>query len=492
VVLYGETLFLLALRFKSITLNKAFYTILLALTFGYSQSYAQRYWSLEECVQSALGNNITLKQRNLNVQSSNADLKQSKLGLLPNVNGQATNIWNIGFAINPITNTTTRDATFRNNSFGLNASMNVFNGFQQTNSVRLQESNLKAAQYDEQTTKNNIALQVCNAFMQVLMNEEITQSRKLQTEATKSQLIRQEKMYELGGINKTRVLQLRAQLANEELQTVTAEAQLTQSYLTLWQSINIIPDTMNKVKKPEFDVTTIEREVRTVKDVYEVYISTSPELKAVQQRERSADISKFVALGARSPRLSFNAGLNSFYTTQNQRGVGSPVSVPFPIGVDINGNPVFSSVQRYTTSEVVPFNTQFEQNFGRNYGLTLAVPIFNGWQVNTNVQKSKINRMSAELNKEQLKQDVMRNVSQAYVDFNSSWKRYEASVLSYDASKESYLLAEQQYNLGALSINEYLSTKNTYLQAETTFLQAKYEFVFRRKVLDFYLGKSLY
>jgi outer membrane protein len=287
-------------------------------------------------------------------------------------------------------------------------------------------------------------------------------------------------------------LQLRAQLANEELLTVTAEAQLIQSYLTLWQSMNIIPDTINKVKKPEFDVTTIEREVRTVKDVYEVYISTSPELKAVQQRERSADISKFVALGARSPRLSFNAGLNSFYTTQNQRGVGTPVSVPFPIGVDINGNPVFSSVQRYTSSEVVPFNTQFEQNFGRNYGLTLAVPIFNGWQVNTNVQKSKINRMSAELNKEQLKQDVMRNVSQAYVDFNSSWKRYEASIISYDASKESYLLAEQQYNLGSLSINEYLSTKNTYLQAETTFLQAKYEFVFRRKVLDFYLGKSLY
>lgn len=474
------------------TLNKAFYTILFVVMLHPTKSFAQRFWSLEECVQSALQNNINLKQRTLTVQSSNADLKQSKLAMLPSINGQATNIWNIGFAINPVTNTSTRDATFRNNSFGLNASMNLFNGLQQTNTVRLQESNLKAAQFDEQTTKNNIALQVCNAFMQVLMNEEITQSRKLQTEATKSQLTRQEKMYELGGVNKTRVLQLRAQLANEELQTVTAEAQLIQSYLTLWQSMNIIPDTMNKVKKPEIDVTNIEREVRTVKDVYEVYVTSSPEFKAVQQRERSAEISKYVALGARSPRLSFNAGLNSFYTTQNQRGVGTPTSVQIPIGVDINGNPVYTVTQRYTSSEVVPFNTQVDQNFGRNYGLTLSVPIFNGWQVNTNIQKSKINRLSAELNKEQLKQDVMRNVSQAYVDFNSSWKRYEASVLSYDASKESYLLAEQQYNLGALSINEYLSTKNTFLQAETTFLQAKYEFMFRRKVLDFYLGKSLY
>jgi outer membrane protein len=455
-------------------------------------AFAQKNWTLESCIETALQNNINVKQRKLSTQSAQADLFQSKMNMLPAVNAQATNNWNVGFVINPVTNSTETDATFRNNGFGLNANMTVFNGFQTLNTIRLQQSNVKSGQLDEETTKNNIALQVSNAFMQVLMNTEIALSRKLQVEATRAQLVRQQKMYDLGGVNKSRLLQLKAQLANEELLVVNADNQLAQSYLSLWQSMNIAPDSAQQIVRPELDASKITDEARSSEQVYEAFVQKSPELKAAKERARAAHINTMIARGARSPRLTFGGGLNSFYTTQNQRGVGNPVLTPVPFGVDVNGNPVFALRGSYASSEIIPFSTQFDQNLGRNYGFTLSLPIFNGWQANTGVQKSKINKMNADLTEQLAKQDAYRNVNQAYLDFKSALKRYDANEQNLAASKESFEMADAQYTLGNLSINEYLSTKNTYLQAETNFVQAKYELMFRRKVLDFYLGQPLF
>jgi outer membrane protein len=455
-------------------------------------AFAQKNWTLESCIETALQNNITVKQRKLSTQSAQADLFQSKMNMLPAVNAQATNNWNVGFVINPVTNSTETDATFRNNGFGLNANMTVFNGFQTLNNIRLQQSNVKSGQLDEETTKNNIALQVSNAFMQVLMNTEIALSRKLQVEATRAQLVRQQKMYDLGGVNKTRLLQLKAQLANEELLVVNADNQLAQSYLSLWQSMNVAPDSAQQIVRPELDASKITDEARSSEQVYEAFVQKSPELKAAKERARAAHINTMIARGARSPRLTFGGGLNSFYTTQNQRGVGNPILTPVPFGVDVNGNPVFALRGSYASSEIIPFSTQFDQNLGRNYGFTLSLPIFNGWQANTGVQKSKINKINADLTEQLAKQDAYRNVNQAYLDFKSALKRYDANEQNLAASKESFEMADAQYTLGNLSINEYLSTKNTYLQAETNFVQAKYELMFRRKVLDFYLGQPLF
>jgi outer membrane protein len=244
--------------------------------------------------------------------------------------------------------------------------------------------------------------------------------------------------------------------------------------------------------RPELDASKITDEARSSEQVYEAFVQKSPELKAAKERARAAHINTMIARGARSPRLTFGGGLNSFYTTQNQRGVGNPILTPVPFGVDVNGNPVFALRGSYASSEIIPFSTQFDQNLGRNYGFTLSLPIFNGWQANTGVQKSKINKINADLTEQLAKQDAYRNVNQAYLDFKSALKRYDANEQNLAASKESFEMADAQYTLGNLSINEYLSTKNTYLQAETNFVQAKYELMFRRKVLDFYLGQPLF
>ncbi len=455
--------------------------------------FSQKVWTLEECINRAFSNNLSIKQRALSLSTARADHVQSKMSLLPSLNAQATHNLNTGFSINPVTNQTVSDATFRSNNFGISGSMNLFNGFQSMNNIRLQESNTRASEEDFKTARNTIALTVANAYMNVLLNEEIMKARQLQIESTREQFVRQEKLFELGGSNKVKVLQLKAQLANEELQLVMAQNQLSQAYLTLWQSINIAPDTTNKIFKPDSSSFKIEEEARTADMIFDDFKSRSPEMQAARMRQRSSQLSYYIAQGTRSPRLTLNAGINSFYTTQNLLPSGQPTLSSSIIGFDQAGNPVMSvPMPRYSSTEVVPFNTQFDRNLGKSLGLTLSIPVFNGWQANTNIQKARINQEMAMVNEEQVSLDVYKNVYQSYLDFKTAQKQMESSENNYEANKEAYELASGQLTLGAISTNDYLTIKNQYLSAETSLLQARYQLIFRRKVLDFYSGKSLY
>jgi outer membrane protein len=455
---------------------------------------AQKYWSLQECIDVSIKNNITVQQKDLTKQSVNADLLQSKLSLLPSINGQFTNNYNTGFAINPATNGAQEGVTFRNNSMGVSANMTLFNGFQQTNSIRLQQSNIKASEQDVESTKNTIRLSVANVYLQVLMNAELDDRNRLQANFTREQIVKQQKLYDLGAANKVKLLQLKAQIANEELTIVTSKNLLDQSYLSLWQLMNIEPDTTAKIVKPEIEVQKIEGENRTPSQIFNDYINQSPDVKSAQQRVRSAEISKLVSLGGRSPRISLNASISSFYSTQSQQGSGPISYSPMFYGFkDAGGTiPNIFYMPAYSNFDVTPFSDQFNRNLGKALGFTLMVPVFNQWQVNTNIQKAKINEYSAHLTEKQIQNDLFKNISQAHQDFKAAQKKYDANQNSFDANKESYQLAESQFTLGAINTTDYLNIKNEFLKAQSSFIQAKYELVFRRKVLDFYLGKPLY
>ena len=471
-----------------------YYASFAAIFILVSQSlHAQKYLSLQECIDVAIKNNITVQQKDLAKQSVKADLVQSKLALLPSLNGQLTNNYNTGFAINPATNGAQEGVTFRNNSMGVSANMTLFNGFQQTNSIRLQQSNIKASEQDVESTKNTIRLSVANAYLQILMNTELDERNVIQSNYTREQIIKQQKLYDLGAANKVKLLQLKAQAANEELTIVTGKNTLDQSYLSLWQLMNITPDSSAKIIKPEINIQKIEDEIRTPSQIYTDYLNQSPDVKAAQQRVRSAEISKLVSLGGRSPRISLNASISSFYSTQSQQGSGPISYSPMFYGFkDAAGTlPNIFYMPAYSNFDVTPFSDQFNRNLGKALGFTLMVPIFNQWQVNTNIQKAKINGYSAHLTEKQIQNDLFKNISQAHQDFKASQKKYDANQNSFDANKESYQLAESQFTLGAINTTDYLNIKNEYLKAQSSFVQAKYELVFRRKVLDFYLGKPL-
>ncbi len=460
-------------------------------TFVYAQHTSQPY-TLQYCIEQALQNNINIKQKDLSINTAKVDYLQSKLSALPSINAQFTNNYNTGFAINPLTNTTQRDVTFRSNNIGINGSMVLFNGFQTVNTIRLQKSNTKAVELDVATAKQNLALQVANAYLQVLLNDEIVQTRKLQWNATNEQVNKQKRQFEFGGLSKVKYLQIKAQASNEEAQLVAAQTMLDQAYLTLWQLINIEPDTALKIEKPDFNQIKIESETKTAKQIYEDFLTRSTEISAAKQRVESARLNYSIALGGRSPRLTLGGGFNSFYTTQSTRGTGNPSTSFQPIGIDSFGVPVYAPFTSYSQTEVVPFSDQFDKNLGKSIGFTLSIPIFNGWQINSNIKKQYINQLNASLTKKQVETDIYKNVNQAYLDFLSAQKKYQAGVSNYEANKETFDLASAQFELGALGTADFVQAKNQFLQAETTMLQNKFELLFRRKVLDYYLGKPLY
>ena len=452
---------------------------------------AQKSWTLEACINQAISSNIQIQQQSLQTQSAKADVLQSKLQAAPSINGSATNTWQTGFNINPKTNLPEENLAFRTNSFGASANMPLFNGFQTVNNMRLKESDYKASQFDLENTKNTISLNVANAYLSVLQQTEILAAANSQADATRKILERQQKLYDLGGLNRSKLLQLKAQLSNEEYAIINNQANLNQAYLNLWQLINVEPNDKNTIEKPNQIALDVKDEVKTVDAIYNEFEKRSPDVVAAQHRLRSADLQHFVALGGRSVRLSLSGSLSSFYSTLSTQNTGTPILTNIPFGVDKNGDPVYIQQRVYSSSETVGFSDQFKKNYGTSLGLNLTVPIFNGWSVNTNIQKANIQQINAKLNEKQVKLNVYKNVNQSYLNFKNAIKRYEASQETMDANKEAYEISEKQFELGALNISDYISSKNSFNKSQNDYLQAKYEVVFRRKVLDFYEGKPL-
>jgi outer membrane protein len=463
-------------------------------SFGNS-ALAQKTYSLEECINIALQNNIQTKQQKLQTDNAKIDVRQSKLSALPSLNGQASNNWQTGFNINPRTNTP-EDLAFRTNSIAAATSMPIFNGFQTTNTVRLRESDYVASKHDLENSRNNLKLNVANNYLRVLQQNEILEAARNQVSTSRTQLERQQKLYDLGGLNKSKLLQLKAQIATEELNFITQQNVLNSAYLDLWQMIDLTPDTANKLVTLDVNKVLVEDENRSPLAIYTDFEKQSPEVLAAKQRQRSADLQRYVALGARSPRITFNGSLSSFYTTLGTTYGGFQTVVNPQIGYYLNGTtqvPVYSLGQQTfpTTSESTPFNDQMSKNFGTSLGFTLSVPVFNGWNVNSNIQKSTIQMEVAKLTEKQTQQNLFKSINASYLNFKNAQLRHAAALQSVEANKEAVDISEKQYELGGLSLTDYLASKNSYIKAQTDYLQAKYELVFRKKVLDFYSGKPL-
>ncbi len=478
-------------------LNRIKNLLPLLLMFLCTGIYAQqaKVWTLQECIEQAFSKNISIQQQQIQSLSAKADFFQSKMALLPNLNSNVTNNWQTGFAINPATNLAQKGVSFRTNSFGLSSSVPLFNGFQNVNNVKLNLANAKASDLDLQQIKNNIALNVSAAYLRVLQNIELVNSANSRIEATRSQVDRQKKMFELGSSNKSRYLQLKAQLAGEELALINAENTLMQAYLDLWLLIEIKPEENQSIAKISTEALKVEDEPKSIDLIFSEFVEASPDVKAAAQRFKASEIQHSIAKGGRSPRLTLNASANSFFTTQSTTGFGDTTLRLIPSGFADNGGvfiPVYTPFSSFKEFKTTPFNDQFDRNLGTNIGLNLSIPIFNGWSVNTNIEKAKLNAQNAKLQDKQIRNNLYRSIAQSYVDFKSAFKRYQSNQENLAANKESFDVADKQFELGAMNLADYLNTKNSYIRAEADFTQAKYELIFRRKTLDFYLGKPLF
>jgi outer membrane protein len=269
-----------------------------------------------------------------------------------------------------------------------------------------------------------------------------------------------------------------------------------QAYLELWLLIEVKPDASQKIAAIDTKDLQVADEPKTIDMIFDEFVEKSPDVRATSMRFKASEIQTNIARGGRTPRLTLNASANSFFTTQSQMGFGDTTLRIVPTGTfaDNSGTflPVYATIPGYKEFKTTPFSDQFDRNLGTNVGLNLAIPIFNGWSVSTNIEKAKINEQSAKLQDKLTRNNLYRTISQAYVDFKTAYKRFEANQENLEANKEAYDVSDKQFELGAMNLADYLNTKNSYIRAQSDFTQAKYELVFRRKTLDFYLSKPLY
>lgn len=465
-------------------MNRLILLILFSAAGAFS-AVAQTSWTLEDCINYALKNNITVQQSEAQVDIATNNLKQSKMALLPTVNASASNNYNFGRSIDPFTNTFAVQQV-RSNNFSISGNLTLFSGLQNQNTIKQQTATSRASREDLDATKNTIALNVAAAFLQVVLNEEVVNINKAQIQSTQQQLERTQKLVEAGRSAINAELDIRAQLASEKLNLVNAENQLKLAYLNLWQLIMKEPNDEDKIVKPGLTQNFEGLPAYSALGVYNVFSGTSPEIRAARFRVTGSQYGLKVAQGGRSPRISLNGSISTLYSESFKTLGGYTTIGTRELYTDVNGNPVIIPYQIPTSSQITSFSTQLNDNLGKFVGINMSIPIFNGWQVSNAVRNAKSNIKVAELNYKQAENTVFKDVSTAVTQYESAKASYESAKENFEAQKKSYEFATARNEAGLMNFAEFALIKNNYTRAEISLVQSKYELLFRMKTIEFY------
>jgi len=448
---------------------------------------AQETWSLQKCITYAHENNILIKQQYLNSQYSENIYNSSRGSALPTVNAGADYNLNFGRMVDPYTNQFTENNVQSTNLY-ISASINLFNGFQTTNTIKKNKLNFQAGLQDLEKLKNDISLNLATAYLQILYNKEMTGIAKNQLEQAKTQEERTKKLVVAGKLAQGNLLEMQAQTANDELQYINSKNQLAESYIILKQILDLNDTIAFTIEEPQISNQIINRNF----NFDEVYTSALklPQINAANIRLSASEADLSIAKGGRYPRLSLSATYATGYSDARKSYVPGD-SIPAPIGyVGSSYDMVYTVMPTYTESEYI-FIDQLTDNASKSIGFRLSVPIFNGFQVHYNVQNAKISILNQKLTLETEKNNLYKEIKKAFFDLNSASAKYLSSNKALEANIKAFEYTEKKYNLGLINSAEYNLAKNNLLTAKSNLVQAKYEYLFKSSILDFYAGNPI-
>lgn len=431
----------------------------------------EKLWSLEECVKYAIDNNIQIKQQVLQTRYQENTLSQSKLDLLPTLNGQASHNYSFNRTLDQTTYQYV-DQNGQSNQFYLGGSLNLFNGLQSYNAIRKNKYQLMASELDLQSIKDNISLNIALAYLQILLNNELVTATDSQLQITIQQIQKTKKMFDAGSVAKGNLLQIEAQAASEELQLINLKNQLDVSYLTITQMLELESPEGFRIVVPEISIDTNTIITGKVEEIFAQAQGLRPEIKSAELNLNVSELDLKIAKGGRSPKLSMSHSASTMYSNIRQK----------ILSIDPLTGPVYGEY---------PFSEQFNDNMNYGLGFSLNLPILNGWQVNKNIANSRLNIESSRYTLESEKKDLYKRIQQAYADAVAALKKYSASMKAVTSMEESFRYTEQKFNVGMVTPFDYNAAKSQLLNAQSDMSQAKYEYIFKTKVLDFYKGLPL-
>ncbi len=472
------------------TVGLFFFFILIGTSFSNAQS---KKWTLEECVQYALEHNITIKQTELDSQISQLD-KSSAIGnFLPSLNANASHSWNIGLNQN-ITTGLLENQTTQFTSAGLNAGIDIYKGLQNQNRFRRSQLSIIGAQYQLSKMRDDIALNVANAYLQILFNIENLKVQQEQLAIDEKQLKRTEELIAAGSLPKGDVLDSKATIAGDKQRVINAENTLLISKLSLAQLLQL-------EKFQDFDVAEVKNEanqsavmLQTPEAILAKAKENRMEIKIAKNNVSLAEKDVQIARGAYQPTIQ---GFYSFSTrasdanriTGIQLDPNNPL-VPSGSLVNVGGTnyDVLQPNYSYVFGKSAPLFDQFSDNKGHNFGVQMTVPILNGFSAKNNVARNKISLEKSRLALDQSELDLERTIFTVYTDANGALKAYESAKQALEARESAFNYAKERYAVGMMNAFDFNQAQSLYTNAQSEVLRTKYDFIFRTKIVEFYFG----
>ena len=450
-------------------------------------SFTQKLWTLQECVNRALNENISIKQAELDYLDSEISRKTAIGNFLPNLNIGSSHSWNIGLNQN-ITTGLLENVTTQFSSMNLNMNIDILNGLKNIKQLHLANLSILANQYQLADMKENISLLVANSFLQILFNKEILKVQKLQLEISKKEVERANELIDNGVIPSGDLYEFEANLSSVEKSLIDAENSLKLAKMSLAQVL-LIEDYEN------FDIVDKDYKLeisnildKSPNEIFAYAVDNKNEIKIAETNLQIAKKSLELNKSFLQPRLSAFYSLST-RIAYSDRLAGTGDFSYVPIGIVENTNQrVLSPVQNTIIIPPKSFSDQFDINKGQNYGLSLSIPVFNGFSVRSNVNRSKVNIQRSENLLFQIKLDLENTINQAYNDAIGSLKAYQASKKSFSSRKLSFEYAQEKLNLGVLNPYEYSQVKQRYESSQSDLIRSKFDLIFRIKVLEFYFG----
>lgn len=477
----------------SMTFNmKYLITGCLFLCMAHLASAQSNSWTLQQCVDYAQKNNIGLKQAELSNFVNKNNTTQSKAAILPTINAGAQHTYNFGRTIDRYTNTFANTQVLSQN-FYISSNVVLWSGLSQFNNIKANEYNYLSGTENFLQQKNDLALNVATAYINVIFTDELLQVSKNQYNISKLQLDRTEKLADAGSVAKSAVFDLRAQMANDQVGLTNAENNYQLALLNLSQLLNLRIDSLKdfSVVRPDIDVLNYQLESVSIQHIYEEALKNQHSVKSANYGLMAAEKNLAVAKGRVSPTLSATGSLGT-----GTSGLDKNIDAVNIVGVEqapyvTQSGELIYQPKTEIISSPKPFTDQFKDNVNKSVGLTLTVPLFNGLQTYTGVQNAKINALNAKYSQDLLEQNLYKTIAQAYVNARAGFNKYNASKAAVEAAEQAFGFSEQKFNVGAISTFDFNDAKTRLQTAQSNLVQAKYDYVFRLKVLDFYQGKPL-
>ncbi|WP_462249160.1 TolC family protein [Ferruginibacter sp.] len=442
--------------------------------------------TLKQCIDTALKNNIPVKQAGFQADAAAVNVKQAKANLLPDLNAGFGYGLNQGRNVDPLTNNYINQQLSSSN-VNLSSGITLFNGMRLQNLIKQNNFAYSAFQMDLQQSKDNLTLNVILAYLQVLSNNDVLETGRAQAEVTKKQVERMSILVKEGASANYLLADLKGQLANEQIAIINSSTALQQSKLSLCQLMNKEYNSELQLEKTGVELPA-EVYASTATEVYQNALQNFALIKANDLKVKSADKAINVSRAGFFPRITLVGNVGSNYSSLAQSLTPTNITeiqTGSYVVIGGNQNAVLRKQQNFDAYKT-GYAKQLNNNLGTFVGINMQIPLFNGFQTKNNIKLATINFKNTQLDADNAKLLLKQNVEQAHLNMTASYEKYKVLTEQVLNFEESFRAAEVRFNTGVINSAEYLITKNNLDRAKINLTQAKYEYNFRVQVLDFY------